>query len=126
VKSESEIQQLIQLEAPKHKCTLMRNNSGALKDANGRLVRYGLGQTSDRVNYKSSDLIGWTEIVITPDMIGKSVAVFTAFEVKKEGHKFKNDQREQGQMNFINWVTMRGGIAAMVKSVDEFIAIITR
>ena len=58
MKSEADIQQLIQLESPKYNCVLLRNNSGGFKDATGRLVRYGLGQTSNAVNYKSSDLIG--------------------------------------------------------------------
>ena len=84
MKSESDIQQLIQLEAPKYNCVLLRNNNGCFTDATGRLVRYGLGMTSPNQNYKSSDLIGWTEIIITPEMIGKRVAVFTAIEVKKE------------------------------------------
>lgn len=121
MKSESEIQQEIQLEAPKLKVSLMRNNSGGFKDENGRLVRYGLGQTSNLQAYKSSDLIGWTEVVITPDMVGKSMAVFTAIEVKKEDWKPKyKDTRETAQRNFIEWVKSRGGIAAMVNSVDEF------
>lgn len=126
MKSESEIQQLVQLEAPKHGCILLRNNSGAFKDQNGRLVRYGLGHTSDKLGYKSSDLIGWTEVVITPDMVGKSIAVFTAIEVKKEGWTASGDLREQQQNNFINWVRVKGGIAAMINSVDQFTKLITR
>jgi hypothetical protein len=31
------------------------------------------------------DLCGWTSILITPDMVGKTVAVFTAEEVKATG-----------------------------------------
>ena len=86
----------------------MRNNSGALPDRTGRVVRYGLGNVSktytDKV--KSSDLIGITKVVITPSMVGKTLGVFTAVEVKKEdwdeGKKF--DTREIAQNNFINWV----------------------
>lgn len=126
MKSESEVQQLIQLESPKHKCVLLRNNSGAFKDGTGRLVRFGLGQSSNNVGYKSSDLIGWTEVVITPDMVGKQIAVFTAIEVKEEKWKPKNDSREQGQTNFVNWVRMRGGIAGIVKSVDEFLQLLPK
>jgi hypothetical protein len=35
---ESEIGQRIQLEAPKHDCILLRNNSGAFVDQTGRMV----------------------------------------------------------------------------------------
>ena len=31
------------------------------------------------------DLVGWTEIEITPDMVGRTIAVFTAEEVKATG-----------------------------------------
>lgn len=31
------------------------------------------------------DLVGWTEVVITPDMVGESIAVFTGVEVKVTG-----------------------------------------
>ena len=75
MKSESEIQQLIQIEGPRVDCILMRNNSGALPDKNGRTVRYGLGnisrEHSDRI--KSSDLIGITRVVVTPEMVGRVV-----------------------------------------------------
>jgi len=127
MKSESEVQQEIRLTSPKYKVNLLRNNQGAFKDDTGRLVRFGLGNESPNQAYRSSDLIGFTEITITPEMVGKKIAVFTAVEVKKENWKpdYK-DQRETHQRNFIDWVKSKGGIAGMVKSVDEFIAIITR
>lgn len=126
MKSESETQQLIQLEAPKFGSILMRNNNVAFTDKTGRLVRAGLGNVSSNQNYKSSDLIGWTEVLVTPDMVGKTVAVFTAIEVKSETWKPKRDSRETAQNNFITWVNMRGGIAAIVKSVDEFVKVLTK
>ena len=123
MKSESEIQQLVQIEGPFHGCVLMRNNSGSFVDKDGRHVRFGLGNVSKRQseNIKSSDLIGITSVIVTPDMVGRRIAVFTALEVKAEGWKPSNsNKREHAQMNFINWVKSLGGIAAMVSSVDEF------
>jgi len=38
MKSESEVQQLIRLEAPKYSVTLWRNNSGGFKDLTGRMI----------------------------------------------------------------------------------------
>lgn len=126
MKSESEIQQLIQLEAPKMGVTLLRNNSGAFKDDSGRLVRYGLGQVSNIQPFKSSDLIGWTEVIVTEDMIGKRIAIFTAIEVKKENWKPSGDEREDKQRKFIQWVNYRGGIAAMINSVEDFVKLFVR
>lgn len=127
MKSESEIQQLIQLEAAKHGCILLRNNSGAFEDANGRLVRFGLGNTSKYIPFRSSDLIGWTTVTIDMSHIGQTLAVFTAIEVKKEDWKPSTKcEREEGQMKFINWVLTKGGIAGMVKSVDDFIKVLRK
>lgn len=119
--NESEIQQKIQIEGPYHNCQLLRNNSGALKNNRGEVVRYGLGNISSKHNkqMKSSDLIGFTTKVITPDMIGKTVAIFTAVEVKAE-HFNTSDERIIAQQNFINWVVRHGGIAGFAKSVDDF------
>lgn len=118
MESESDIQQHIQIAAMHYDCHLMRNNSGALPDATGRPVRYGLGNVSKEHNdrIKSSDLIGFTII--------KDVAVFTAVEVKKADWKFNpNDKREAAQFAFINWVINNGGIASFCNSVDEFKAL---
>lgn len=121
--SESEIQQLIQIEGPYHNCQLQRNNSGALKNERGEMVRYGLGNISAKHNkqMKSSDLIGFTSVVITPEMVGKTVAIFTAVEVKSESVKINpKDETIIAQQNFINWVMRHGGIAGFAKSVDDF------
>jgi len=128
MKSESELQQLIQLAGPMFGCILLRNNSGCLKDSKGRLVRFGIGNVSERHNEisKSSDLIGITEIVITPDMVGKTVGVFTAIEVKREDWQPRGDKREKAQQAFIDWVIARGGIAGFANSVERFKQILKR
>lgn len=122
MKLEDEVQQEIQMEAPKFGSILLRNNSGALNDATGRPVRYGLGNTSSKVNenFKSSDLIGITSIVITPEMVGQRIGVFTAIEVKKEGWKYKGEKRELAQKNFIDFVLLKGGFAGFCASTSDF------
>ena len=123
---ESDVQEAIQVEAMKQGTQLWRNNSGALKDVTGRPVRYGLGNTSAKVNkvMKSSDLIGVTQIVITPDMVGKTISIFTAIECKGNDRKVQKDERYQAQENFINLVRAKGGIAGFADSVDQFKIII--
>lgn len=67
-----------------------------------------------------SDLIGWHPIVITPEMVGKRVAVFAAPEVKTDvGGNGNPDQK-----NFIKVVKEAGGIAGIVRSDDEAAALI--
>jgi hypothetical protein len=125
---ESTIQQHIQIAAMNYGCNLMRNNNGAAQDKTGRLIRFGLGHISPNQQIKSSDLIGITKIVITPDMVGKTIGVFTAIEVKKEdwNPNKKLDDHEIKQLNFLNFVTSMGGISAFANSVDNLKLIFRR
>ena len=69
---------------------LWRQNVGALKDATGRILRYGLANDSAELNrqLKSSDLIGWRPLLVTPDMVGQVVAQFVSVEVKDDDWQF--------------------------------------
>lgn len=129
LKSEDEVQQRIRLEAPKIGVTLWRNNTGVLKDETGRPVRYGLANDSKKLNeeFKSSDLIGFTPVVITQEMVGRTMAIFTAVEVKAEGLKNRKlDKRAIAQTNFITFILRKGGFAGLVHSVDEFMKVVGR
>jgi hypothetical protein len=120
---ESELQQLIQIEGVKYGCQVMRNNSGAFKTTEGRWVYFGLGNISKKRGdtIKSSDLIGFTEVRITPEMVGKIFAIFTAIEVKHPNWVYKpSDKRAVAQRAFLDWVRAHGGIAGFCQSIDEF------
>ena len=69
----------------------------------------------------SSDLIGWSPIKITEDMVGQTVAVFTAVEVK-----VKSGKATVEQANFINTVESHGGRAGIVRTNDDLIEVINR
>jgi hypothetical protein len=86
---------------------LLRNNVGATKVGN-RFIKYGLGKGS-------SDLIGWTTVEITPDMVGQKVAVFTAVELKTV-----NDRSSPEQRNFVQRVHDAGGLAGIVYNEEEY------
>lgn len=120
-KDESSVQQEVQIAAMEFGCTLMRNNSGACVDKDGRLVRYGLGHISPKQQTKSSDLIGITKITITQEMVGKVIGVFTALEIKKEdwNPNKKLDEHEVKQNNFLQWISHNGGLSGFVNSVDN-------
>jgi hypothetical protein len=106
---ESDAQNRIRIEAARHGLMLWRNNSGALADKDGRLVRFGLGNDSPTVNrvIKSSDLIGLYR--------GRFVAV----EVKPLGWKYTGTEREVAQLNYINLVKKHGGIACFATQWSE-------
>lgn len=110
--TEAEIQALDVLAAAQQGYTLLRNNSGALRDEHGRLVRFGLGNVSAAVNerFKSSDYVGWRSVLITPAHVGQMLAVFAAREYKPSGWKLTpGDKRAQAQARFGALVTAAGG-----------------
>ena len=111
--SETFVQNTLRVVASSRENTyLWRNNVGATQTPDGRQIRYGLCNESKKLNqrFKSSDLIGGTPVVVTPDMVGKRIMVFTAVEVKKADWKPGSDtQRERGQLRFGNAVRAAGG-----------------
>ena len=92
---------------------IWRNNCGALKDADGRLIRFGVA------NPGGSDLIGWRSVTVTPDMVGSKVAIFLAIEVKGERGKATD-----AQANFIARVRADGGLAGVARCLDDALGII--
>lgn len=74
---------------------------------NARRVKFGLFNGS-------SDLIGWHTVTVTPEMVGRKLAVFTAVETKSLRGVAQRDQR-----NFLERVEEAGGIAVLARSVEE-------
>jgi len=65
---------------------LFRNNVGVLRDERGQHVAYGLCPGS-------ADLIGFVPVTITPEMVGRRVAVFLAVECKTDTGRLSTTQR---------------------------------
>lgn len=110
--TEQQIQQHIRLACGKGDCRLFRNNTGTLKDANGRPVQFGLCKGS-------ADLIGWKQLTITPDMVGQQVAVFVSIEVKNPTGRLRPEQQQ-----WLNAVQAAGGVAGIARSVEDAQAIV--
>ena len=114
---EKDVQNNLILHASQIGLTLFCNNVGMYKDQRGNVIRYGLCKGS-------SDLIGWTPVTITEDMVGKKIAVFTAVEVKlnKNGkYKATDDQKR-----FISAVLNNGGFAGVAdckKDLEDIIRV---
>ena len=107
--NETQIQQQIRLSCSQGPARLWRNNSGKLPDPKtGRWVQFGVASPG------GSDLIGYRQVVIGPEHVGRTMAVFTAVEVKSATGRATAEQRA-----FIQHVKQAGGIAGVVRSVDE-------
>ena len=106
--SEQTIQQHIRLACSIGSCRLFRNNTGTLRDINGRPVSFGLCKGS-------ADLIGWRTVTVTPEMVGQTVAIFASIEVKAaSGGRIRPEQQA-----WLNAVAAAGGIAGIARSVGE-------
>jgi hypothetical protein len=100
-----------------------RNNRGCAY-ANGQFIRFGIPEPQGKKEtddaLKGSDRIGFTEIKITSEMVGKTVAIFTSIEVKGAGDILKS-----GQIKWFNFILDHGGRAEIWKeSADGTIEII--
>jgi hypothetical protein len=104
ITTEKDIERTLILYASQCGSTLFKNNVGKLRDDKGNIVSFGLCKGS-------SDLIGWTPVIITPEMVGKKLAVFTAVEVKK--NKFGKYRATEDQKHFITAVKNNGGMAGV-------------
>ena len=58
-------------------------------------------------------------MVITPEMVGTTVGVFTSFEVKRPGWKYTGTPREAAQESWLTLVRSLGGIARFVSSLGD-------
>lgn len=105
--SETAILRKILIRASELGARLFRNQVGVYELKDGRYLTSGLC-------VGSSDLIGWTLITVTPDMVGKTVAVFTAIETKAP-----KKHATEAQSRFIDAVTFAGGIAGVAHSVED-------
>lgn len=97
---------------------IFRNNVGMgwigkSKNINGNVIIENARPLHAGLCEGSSDLIGWTTVEITSEMVGTKVAVFTAIEVKTEGGNVSPKQR-----NFLEVVRASGGIAGIAHSPD--------
>lgn len=118
--TESDILKYVQLALSKLRVTIFRSNTGLgwvgrtishnareITLADPRALHAGLTKGS-------SDLIGWQSVTVTPEMVGKRIAIFTAIEVKGPAGRLTADQK-----NFLNVVTNAGGCAFMARGDQD-------
>lgn len=112
--SETRLLRQIQIKASRLGARLFRNNTGmawsgvpcAACRVIMRRIRFGLA-------VGSSDLIGWKPFTITQEMVGRTIAVFWACEVK-DGSPTTKEQKA-----FLEVVIRSGGIGIIAHSTDD-------
>lgn len=95
-------------------------SDGSVLIAQARSIALGLSYPNGDPVKGVCDLPGWTTITITPEMVGKQVAVFTSIEIKRTtGGRLTTDQK-----NWQEQVIKSGGIAGVCNCVDSAVALI--
>lgn len=123
---ESNIQRAVMLAASESGMTVWRNNvamawtgkatrrkDGSVLIENPRPLHAGLCKGS-------SDLIGLQPVTVTEAMVGETLAVFTALEIKTARGKVSPEQER-----FLEFVKSKGGIARVARSAADVAAITT-
>ena len=103
----------------------------AYEEKSNRPIFFGLGNdgVKNDESIRTHDWIGWYQVTITPDMVGKRLAIFTAIDAKKLGFKRKAcypiGTREYGQDKFARRVIAAGGIAGFATNAEDVTTLIT-
>lgn len=113
--SEKAIQNQVLLASSRLGARLLRNNVGQYQLPDGRVIRYGVA------NPGGSDLIGWYPHIVKPQDVGTQVALFLAVEVKSLTGRLTPEQRQ-----FLDAVSLAGGIAGCVRSVEDLTALLRK
>jgi hypothetical protein len=87
-------------------------NPGDVVIRNARRVEFGLCKGS-------SDLIGWRNVTVTPEMVGQRIAQFLAVEVKTGKGRATPEQ-----LNFLRVLAGDGGAAGVARSPEEALALV--
>lgn len=124
--TEKDVERKLILHASEIGSTLFKNEVGAawqgeVDKHNSSIPQRITLKNCRRVTYGlctgSSDLIGWTPVIITPEMVGKKVAVFTAVEVKKNKHG--SYRATEDQLRFISAVNRNGGLGLVADCNED-------
>lgn len=93
---------------------LWRQNVGEFQLRDGTFFRAGLCRGS-------SDFVGLHTVTITPSMVGRTVGVFFALELKKPGELPEDHQQE-----WLDEIRDAGAIAGVATSVEDAEAVLAR
>jgi hypothetical protein len=111
--SEAAVTQRGRLAESKRGTRMWRNNSGALLDERGRLIRFGLMNDSAQMNklIKSPDYVGVNPRLITLQDVGHVIGQFVGREFKSGNWRYTGNGREVAQKAGIDLINSLGGDA---------------
>jgi len=92
---------------------ISRNSIGVARDRSGNTIRFGLFGAG------GADIIGFKSVIVTPEMVGEKLAIFLAVEVKNESGRVRPEQKR-----FLDVVSDAGGIAGIVRSPEDALALV--
>ena len=98
---------------------LYRNRRGMFELPNGTKLPYGLGPNG------YGDNVGYLTITITPDLVGRKVAVFSMIECKRADKALKDPSEYGDQFKYIEEVRDAGGIAGLARQAEDAEEILT-
>lgn len=124
-KEETNIKNIIRVEASKRGMVTFNNPVGlawAGKVNTSIKIKGGIALMSPYpISYGltvgSGDLVGWEEVIITPDMVGQKMARFLSIEVKTKTGKLRKGIK--GQDVWHDNVTKAGGKSIIARSPDD-------
>lgn len=118
--SEKAIQSAVMLAASQAGFTIWRNNTGqawagdATRLADGSILIRNPRPLHVGLCKGSADLIGIRPVVVAPEMLGQTLAQFTAIEVKTPRGKLS-----EPQARFLAFVESKGGLALLARSARD-------
>lgn len=123
-RKESEIQDAIRVALSRGPVRLFRQNVGTGWTGDVQRMRDGsLVIRNPRplhAGFKGlSDLGGWVTVEVTPEMVGRKIAVYAAVEVKTATGRVREEQSD-----FLAIVQQAGGAAGVARSVADAAAIV--
>ena len=89
-----------------------RLKNGSMEIQVPRPIALGFGLISGAPVVGAGDLVGWTTVTVTPEMVGTRVAVFTSVEIKAT----KGGRITPEQINWRDQIIDAGGIAIIANS----------
>jgi hypothetical protein len=110
--SESSIQREIRVRLSQLRKPFFRYQVGTFLSLQGAMVHIG--------EKGVSDLIGMTPYVVQPEDVGRTIAVFTALEIKTAKGRLREEQAP-----FLRMVNSHGGLGAIVRSAEDAEAVTT-
>lgn len=121
---EQDIQAQILIELSKNNVYALRINSGnfwggEVLSHNGDMLLLKHPTKIAGAPAGTSDIIGCKTVIISQEMVGKTVGIFTCIEVKKPSEKPKPHQEK-----YLALMNSRGAIAGVAKSPEEAVSLI--